>query len=138
MHVDILIGLDFYGNFIGGLSRKLNDGTMHVNSSSLGQILFGLSADGKSFTSKSLNVQANPIEDNLQEIMERFWSIESLGIVDSVVDTKRSASDEEALQHFEDTVKFENGKYVVSLPWKENVELNDNRNQAIVRLKQLE
>lgn len=56
--------------------------------------------------------------------LKAFWEIESLGI------TKEELSDpdeEEALQRFENTTQFKNGRYAVELPWRhEKAELPDN------------
>ena len=51
------------------------------------------------------------IQDPLDEILHSFWNLESLG-VDSKADS--------VLEEFMQTVQFMNGKYEVSLPWKDS------------------
>ena len=48
--------------------------------------------------------------------MDLLWNLESIGITDSPLTTE----DEQALEIFNNTNKFENGKYLVSWPWKES------------------
>jgi len=49
------------------------------------------------------------IRDPLDEILHSFWNLESLG-----VDTKADS----VLEEFTQTVQFKDGRYEVSLPWK--------------------
>ena len=65
----------------------------------------------------------------LERKLHSFWEIESLGIVE----------DESLVQtQFEDNVRFENGRYVVSLPWKETcIALPDNCELSLRRLSNL-
>ena len=46
--------------------------------------------------------------------LTQFWDLETIGIKESPHDS----DDGKALEHFERTVQFVNGRYVVSLPWK--------------------
>ncbi|ETN71909.1 hypothetical protein NECAME_19121 [Necator americanus] len=77
----------------------------------------------------------NPIQHHkLEELLQKFWSLESVGIIDDV-----SQSDgERCLQKFNDTVCFspEEGRYMVRLPSKEDTsQLLDNFNMATSRLR---
>ena len=66
--------------------------------------------------------------------IRKFWEIEDAGHKEKEVDV----SDEEALRQFEQNVKFENGRYAVSWPWKtKDPELPDNFKLAIARLNVL-
>ena len=51
--VDVLIGLDNYHQFIGNVSRRLEDGSMVINESILGDIISGIGADGINFLNNS-------------------------------------------------------------------------------------
>ena len=65
----------------------------------------------------------------LERELHSFWEIESLGIVEneSLVQTQ-----------FDNKVRFENGRYVVSLPWKETcIALPDNHEFSLRRLNNL-
>ena len=47
--------------------------------------------------------------------LNSFWNLESIGIMNSLL----ISDDDRALEMFNTTVKFDNGKYLVSWPWKE-------------------
>lgn len=65
--------------------------------------------------------------------LEDFWNIEAIGVTDLV----NESNDEIAVKNFKETVKFENGMYQVTWPWKEeSPDLPPNRELAISRLKQ--
>ncbi|KAK5985335.1 hypothetical protein GCK32_021813 [Trichostrongylus colubriformis] len=70
----------------------------------------------------------------LEELVEKFWSLESAGIVDDI----SQSDDNKCLQEFNDTIYFneEEGRYMVQLPFKEDIsDLSDNFDMAISRLK---
>ncbi|GFT61352.1 DUF1758 domain-containing protein [Nephila pilipes] len=54
-----------------------------------------------------------------------LWTLDSLGITDP--SKKKTAVELQARQHFLDTVKIENNRFVVSLPWiEDNLPLPDH------------
>ena len=116
MEVDHLIGSDRYWLFVTGETRRGEDGPVAVNTK-LGWVLSGmLSIEGECPTSHNflimhvLRVDATPsTQVPLDEILHSFWKLESMG-VDSEIDS--------ALEEFTLTVQFKNGRYEVSLPWK--------------------
>ena len=64
--------------------------------------------------------------------LEDFWNVESIGITDDIVKT----NDEVAMENFKETVKFENGRYQVTWPWRDEItELPTNRQLSLGRLK---
>ncbi|XP_065891682.1 uncharacterized protein [Dysidea avara] len=64
--------------------------------------------------------------------MECFWNLESIGISDS----PKSSDDDQALEMFNNTVKFDDGRYLVQWPWKESPQLlPENYQLAVGRLK---
>ncbi|KAK5976943.1 Tas retrotransposon peptidase A16, partial [Trichostrongylus colubriformis] len=76
----------------------------------------------------------NPLQhQKLEEIVEKFWSLESVGISDEIA----QSDDDRCLQEFTDTIHFDldEGRYVVQLPFKDDLsELSDNFDMAISRL----
>ena len=76
-------------------------------------------------------LRVDSVTDNkcLEIELRLFWEIESLGIIE----------DECLVQtQFEDNVMFEQGRYVVSLPWRETcIALPDNYNLSMRRLNNL-
>ena len=63
--------------------------------------------------------------------LDIFWNLESIGIMDSPV----KSDDDKALEMFNNTIKFDNGRYLVTWPWKESCPLPDNYQLAIGCLK---
>ena len=70
----------------------------------------------------------------LKPNMEDFWNLESIGINDCPVELE----DNIALNKFKETLRYENGRYTVAWPWKdEKPDLPGNRALALGRLKSL-
>ena len=66
--------------------------------------------------------------------LEDLWCLENIGISDPPF----GDSDDEALQKFNETVKFDDGRYQVTWPWKnDGFQLSDNYCVAIARMKML-
>ena len=63
--------------------------------------------------------------------LEDFWLLETIGIKDCPVES----DDEKALMKFNETIKFEKGRYLVSWPWRTDYpELPANYRLAYGRL----
>ena len=120
---EILIGSDQYWTLLTGEVMKSEGGLVALNSR-LGWILSGPVAVKKAVCNQAalithvLRVDGFVGNKNLKRRLRSFWDIESLGIVE----------DENSVQRqFKDHVKFEDGRYVVSLPWKDScLSLPDN------------
>ena len=68
--------------------------------------------------------------ETLNETLHSFWELESLGI---------KQPDRCVLTEFEEKIKFKNGRYQVSLPWKDvHPPLPDNYQLALKRLRGLQ
>ena len=68
--------------------------------------------------------------------LEDFWRLESIGIHDSPDDS--SNEEKKLLKHFNETIRYADGRYSVTWPWKhDKSDLPDNRGLAIGRLKSL-
>ena len=68
--------------------------------------------------------------------LEDFWKLKTLGISKPV--KSYDSEDQRALERFKETLLFENGRYTVKWPWKEEVsDINENRGLAIGRLRSL-
>ncbi|GFV89176.1 integrase catalytic domain-containing protein [Trichonephila clavipes] len=74
--------------------------------------------------------------DNLEvdRNLTKFWDLEAIGIkAESSCDP-----DDQAMQHFKSSVRFNSGRYEVGFPWKGHTqELNDNFSVAEKRVKSL-
>ncbi|XP_052762257.1 uncharacterized protein LOC128204895 [Mya arenaria] len=140
--IDVLIGNDYYLDFIQNEKLSVQPG-LYLLSSKLGWILSGRSDDvdemeehsmlifnqGSSITYQSMFSVDTPVQ---KPDLEDFWNVESIGIIDK--DTRND--DMIALDKFKETVQFEDNRYHVCWPWKEDdYELPTNKELAIGRLK---
>lgn len=78
-----------------------------------------------------------PLEEDtlVSKQLSAFWEIESLGITS---ETTQNPVEEEALEMFERTTTFKDGRYHVELPWKpDKTELQDNYRVAKKRFEGL-
>ena len=146
--IDILVGNDYYLDLL--LSRKVEvQPGLYLLESKLGWLLSGRTSNNDIkrqessllvltygtdieretdiFTSADKSLPVKPDLDN-------FWNLETIGINDSPVDPQ----DTEALKVFHETLKYEEGRYHVSWPWKNEIaRLPENRELAFGRLKSL-
>ncbi|EYC42699.1 hypothetical protein Y032_0521g2869 [Ancylostoma ceylanicum] len=103
------------------LPEDINTGNVLQNTSSF-------------LTLEEIDALENPLQHKkLEELVEKFWSLESAGIKDDAV----KSDDDECLQEFNDTIYFDQdkGRYMVRLPFKEELSnLSDNSNLALSRL----
>ncbi len=133
--VDLLIGADQYYNLVqGGIKRgKLSEPV--ATSSKLGWLLSGPVAGSfavKNQTTSMLTV--SKLEQPRCEL-ERFWELDAIGISDETRYSKYTRDEEQAIYQFNKDTTFDNERYTVGLPWKENHPvLIDNYKQAEERL----
>ncbi|GFS86062.1 integrase catalytic domain-containing protein [Trichonephila clavipes] len=76
----------------------------------------------------------NFIQDHVDRNLTKFWDLEAIGIkAESSCDP-----DDQAMQHFKSSVRFNSGRYEVGFPCKGHTqELNDNFSVAEKRVKSL-
>ena len=135
-NIDVLIGLDYYYNFILGNIRRRNTNEPVAIQSTLGWILSGHYQNN--ITNVNFNqthfffIQSNKVSDTLciENEVKHLWDIESVGIDKENYDVYKS---------FENELKFENNRYCAKLLFKplDDV-ISDNFNVAKSRLKSLE
>lgn len=136
--VDVLIGCDHYWELVTGSICRSEKGPTAIHTK-LGWVLsgptntpIGVRADSCTLTTYLLRVDSQPPgiqTTQLNEQLRAFWELESLGIVE----------EEKALyDEFASTIRFQEGRYKVPLPWKEFHEpLGDNYQLCERRLKGL-
>ena len=119
MSVHILIGSDFYWNFMkGGVIKSQGWGPVAMESV-LGWILSGpISCNVESAPTVANFAQAHTLRvseikctEAMNEQLSRFWDLESLGI---------SPKEESVYEQFSEEIAFVDGRYEVKLPWKAN------------------
>ena len=129
--IDILIGGDYYHEFILGDRITFADGLLLLDSQ-VGFVCAGKSSPASNrYEHQSLLFSSEPIDPQLD--LERFWSIEDLC-------SSRNPSDDDfiAESQFEEDVQFRDGRYVVQWPWKTGeFDLRDDFGLAHGRLRSL-
>eukprot|EP00731_Ephydatia_muelleri_P025526 Em0017g609a len=134
LHVDILIGSDYYWDLITGRLQRGLDGPVAIQTK-LGWVLSGpISTPDQAESSHSImthviHVDCQSLDSTLNDTMKSFWELESFGIPDA----DRSLYDE-----YRDTIRFHEGRYEVQLPWKmPRQNLPNNYDLSLKRLKGL-
>ena len=135
--IDVLMGADYCGTIGGGGVKRCSDDGLTAMNSKLGWVLFGpyenKDADSEEDVSTTIVAATIRVTENigfefddisLSTEVKKLWDLETLGIWVSWVDR--------CLQSF----KFMDGRYQVSLPFKENRRfIEDNYALTEKRLK---
>ena len=143
--VELLIGNDYYLDIL--LSQKIEvQPGLYLLASKLGWILTGRTSEPYSKVNETSmltltygnNLTESEVFTNVDCVIPRkpdledFWNVEAIGVHDN----PDSTNDEIAKQQFKETVKFEEGRYQVTWPWKDdNPDLPENRELALGRLR---
>ncbi|KAI5738688.1 hypothetical protein M8J77_009940 [Diaphorina citri] len=136
---DLLIGNDMYHHFITG-ERLTVQSDLFLLKSVFGFILSGKSnqllpvgENGRTYVSSSLLIKTDlPFRDS-QEIA-KFWDLDVIGIKDNA----NISEDDLALENFQSTLKYEDNRYYVNFPWKnDSRNIQDNYGLAVGRLRSL-
>ncbi|XP_052778713.1 uncharacterized protein LOC128216176 [Mya arenaria] len=145
--IDLLIGNDFYLDIILGHKIEIQPG-LYLLASKFGWILTGRTNEVNEESSEAnmlilthgQNISKTEVFTNLddsipcQPNLEDFWQLESIGIKDLSFNTE----DDTVMNHFKDNLIFQDNRYSVKWPWKdENPDIPDNRPLAVGRLKSL-
>ena len=134
--INILIGADYYWDICTGHTKRGEGGPCAIKTR-LGWVLSGPLDDMNQVGERevcsetsNLNLQTHVLlvrdsaATSLNKQVERFWSLESSGIIPN--------EGEGVYDSFIEEINFEGGKYSVSLPWKSEVpDLPDNLRQAM-------
>ena len=136
LQVDMLIGSDYYWDLVTGSICKIEGGPTAVHTK-LGWVLSGPTSARSAVTCSMnlttthvLRTEAQSLEcRSLDEQLKAFWELESLGIQEA----EKTLYDDFAAR-----VTFHDGRYQVSLPWKDFHEpLPDNYSLSVKRLRGL-
>ncbi|UYV78053.1 hypothetical protein LAZ67_15003314 [Cordylochernes scorpioides] len=139
--IDIIIGADLYLDLIEpGLIKGPRDAPSAMNSK-LGWIISGRSNMPNNTTSTSIQeIHVNHSSAELDDIVKKIWDAESIPTHKEELNTEEL----ECENIFRTTTfRDENGRYVVSLPFKLNYnkinyQLGDSKSQALRRFLSLE
>ena len=114
-NITILIGADYYWKFV-------EDHVIHGNgptavASKLGYLLSGpCYNDSYQMTTSSFHVMAQPTNQNLDDMLTRFWDLQSIGITGV---SKQKTADCDLQEFQEKYIEKQGNHYVAKLPWKE-------------------
>lgn len=121
--IDLLIGSDYYWNFVTGETKRGEEGPIAVNSK-LGWLLsrpLNETVDRSYITHSNLIIDSHnslifrPSQDDvLANTLKNFWETESIGI------SELTADGDVQNESFEINVKRNEDRYEVKLPWKED------------------
>ncbi len=143
--VELLIGNDYYLDVVLSQRIELQPG-LYLLGSKFGWILTGRTPENSEDANETnflilthgTNVTETAVFQNVDTLIPRkpdledFWSVESIGITDDPL----KGADETAKEQFKETIQYEDGRYNVTWPWKEEVpDLPVNRELAYGRLK---
>ena len=128
--IDLLIGSDYYWNFVTGETKRGEEGPIAANSK-LGWLLSGpINETVDSYITHSnliIDGHNSPLfqtiasqDDVLADTLKSFWETESIGI------SEPSANGDVKTESFEINVKRNGDRYEVKLPWKEDCLLCSN------------
>jgi hypothetical protein len=136
--VDILVGLDHYWSIVGQDSIKLDDQLVAQDT------LFGYVVSGSYRTETECDIHVTSISHTLFTLTSnsdmpdcrQFWELDAIGIGPS---DKGRTEQHPTLEKFLSSVKFDQGRYSVNLPWKadKRSQLIDNYDVAKSRLNGL-
>ena len=125
--ISIIIGIDNLHHFV--YASKISENLYQVPSK-FGTIIQG-TVDGKNpNVSVSTVLHINIESKNLDNEIRNMWELDTVGIREPSLDNS------DALDKFNENIKFAENKYEVGLPWKdENIFLPTNENIALKRLR---
>ena len=147
-YVDLLVGNDYYADIVS-LQRVVTNDGLYLLQSKVGWVLSGRTDESipsvnkdhamLMLTSSSCRLATQVVSfseaDNILKFkpkLEELWQLETIGIKDCPVED----DNEKVLKNFNETTLFENGRYWVRWPWREDEpELPDNYMLALGRLR---
>ncbi|GFR18916.1 DUF1758 domain-containing protein [Trichonephila clavata] len=127
--IDILPGGEIFYELLKSKHIKLHD-----NSITLQDSVFGYIVTGSIQNDQSNYYFCNLVQDQVDKNLTNCCDLEAIG-------TKEESNcdpDDQAMQHFKSSVRFNSSRYEVGFPWKrDKQELNDNFSVAENRAKSL-
>uniref|UniRef100_A0A5S6Q5P7 DUF1758 domain-containing protein n=1 Tax=Trichuris muris TaxID=70415 RepID=A0A5S6Q5P7_TRIMR len=134
VEVDVLIGADYYYNFVHSAMRKgSTHGPIGIHSV-FGWILSGRTGQSTNKTAVTLMCQICE-DDSADALLRQFWQLDALGIIPEKNGEEPTKADRHQAKQ---VAQFNGERYIVSLPWKAEMNLPNNFEYALQRLEQLE
>ncbi|GFQ75684.1 integrase catalytic domain-containing protein [Trichonephila clavata] len=127
--IDILLGGEIFYELLKSKQIKLHDNSIILQDS-----VFGYIVTGSIQNDQSNYYFFNFIQDQVDKNLTKFWDLKAIGIKEE----SSCDPDDQAMQHFISSVRFNSGRYEVGFPWKrDKQELNDNFSVAENHAKSL-
>lgn len=131
--LSLLIGSDYYWKIVTGQVERLTESLVALETT------FGWAVQGPVAVSSMTEMTCMQIQlseaAQIDKQLHAFWALESLGIVNEKTE---SPEEREALQRFEETSIYKDGRYQVELPWRQDhPPLQNNYRIAKKRLESL-
>ena len=124
-NIDIIIGIDLYEQVIGNERTKVCDG-IYARKTVFEWTICG-SKPGKSVTTVS------SFQSSVDFDLKQFWELEE------IPKGRQFSKEEEACeQHFVNTTKYQDNRFTVKLPFKQDCQLGESLDQANRRFNSLE
>ena len=137
LEIDILVGLQMYWDIISVTDAVKVDDVVALNTE-FGYVLSGKFKNPQHAihcTCMSVQMFINSRISATDHDLQKLWSLESIGIVDE----SKDLTQDQVYKEFLSTVQFKDDRYVVQLPWKNEMkgQLVDNRQRAVQSLHRL-
>ncbi|KRY55329.1 hypothetical protein T03_5832 [Trichinella britovi] len=130
--IHVLIGLDFYGQFLGEKILRGNHNDPVAIETTLGWVVFGPVNPSPNPTSQVNCVQ---IENEIEQTLKKFWELDSIGIKPR----DENPSQDSVSAKFHSNLAHDGSRYTVGLLWKPGeIRLPNNRSLAEQRLQAIE
>jgi hypothetical protein len=131
LEIEVLFGADACAHLFTGIIKKIQESIIAVDTK-LGWTVMGRLENLEESVSCQVITSCLDVAD-----VERLWSLDTLGIRDPAERLSNKEEEEEARQHFLQTVsRAEDGRYIVGLPWIDKQKrIPDNRTIAEKRLQ---
>ncbi|XP_064470264.1 uncharacterized protein LOC135385017 [Ornithodoros turicata] len=140
--LSVLIGSDQLWKIVkGNVQHDQNNSAIAAINTSLGWTFQGPTKTRSSVSEQSDTLicvlrTAVEIEDDTSLALRRYWDLEHLGITDNLTPDR---DDQALMESFEGSIEFQDGRYRVNLPFKQQprVDLPSNRGVALERMKRM-
>ncbi|XP_035213351.1 uncharacterized protein LOC118187270 [Stegodyphus dumicola] len=127
--IQLLLGSEIFFDLIRSGQIYVPNTNLVLQNSAFGYLVSGSIED---LPHEKQLMHCGLIYDNVEAQLKKFFDLESIGIRDD----PNSYDEDKALEIFNKTVSFKDGRYIVSLPWKKRWEhLGDNFGVAEKRIK---
>lgn len=138
--IDILIGLDLYWSLIRSQRGDASRGLV-AQETLFGWMLSGVYSRQRTRGESENQSRALFCHSYLTDpLVTKMWDLESIGICGDEVSTHAKEDQEKFLSSFSDKILYQDGRYVVKLPWKNEqakMSIMDNRDIAERRILHL-